>query len=140
LATITKERQGGFLKASIIVFASLRLCVKKKQTFCKDARAQGKSFTTSFILTLFNAFVFERPLINSEDFEVNRKGVQVAGFLNYVLNHTSGIQVSGGLNVVGNNFKGIQLAGVGKSAGGTSIGLQLAGTYNLQKNPLADFS
>src|SRR5687767_2431770 len=50
----------------------------------------------------------ERALINSEDFEVNRKGIQIAGFLNYVLNHASGIQFSGGLNVVGNNFKGIQ--------------------------------
>ena len=32
----------------------------------------------------------ERTLINTEDYEVNRKGIQVAGFLNYVLNHASG--------------------------------------------------
>jgi len=43
----------------------------------------------------------ERSLINTEDFEVNRKGIQIAGMLNYVLNNASGIQISGGLNVVG---------------------------------------
>lgn len=81
----------------------------------------------------------ERTLINSEDFEVNRKGIQVAGFLNYVLNHTSGIQLSGGLNVVGNNFKGMQLAGIGNSAGGPSVGLQLAGIYNLSEESVGGF-
>lgn len=81
----------------------------------------------------------ERTLINSEDFEVNRKGIQVAGILNYVLNHASGIQFSGGLNVVGNNFKGIQVAGLGNSAGGTSIGLQLAGIYNLSNESVGGF-
>jgi hypothetical protein len=81
----------------------------------------------------------ERALINSEDFEVNRKGIQIAGFLNYVLNHASGIQFSGGLNVVGNNFKGIQLAGIGNSAGGPSAGLQLAGIYNLSDESVGGF-
>lgn len=81
----------------------------------------------------------ERTLINSEDFEVNRKGVQFAGLLNYVLNHASGIQFSGGVNVVGNNFKGMQFAGIGNSAGGTSIGVQLAGVYNLSKKSAGGF-
>lgn len=81
----------------------------------------------------------ERTLINTEDFEVNRKGIQLAGFLNYVLNHTSGIQVSGGLNVVGNNFKGLQLAGLGNSTGGTMVGVQLAGLYNLSNESVGGF-
>lgn len=81
----------------------------------------------------------ERTLINEEDYEVDRTGVQVAGFLNYVLNHASGIQVSGSLNVVGNSFKGLQLAGIGNSAGGTTVGLQLAGVYNLSKESVGGF-
>lgn len=81
----------------------------------------------------------ERTLINTEDFEVNRKGIQVAGFLNYVLNNTSGLQFSGGFNVVGNNFKGLQLAGIGNSAGETTVGLQLAGLYNLSKESVGGF-
>ncbi len=81
----------------------------------------------------------ERTLINTEDFEVNRKGIQIAGFLNYVLNHTSGIQVSGGFNVTGNNFRGLQLAGIGNSAGETTVGLQLAGIYNLSKESVGGF-
>ncbi len=91
-----------------------------------------------------NAFVNlsqseERSLINTEDFEVNRKGIQVAGMLNYVLNHASGIQLSGGLNVVGNNFRGFQLAGVGNSAGETMVGFQLAGLYNVANESVGGF-
>lgn len=81
----------------------------------------------------------ERSLINKEDFEVNRKGIQVSGFLNYVLNHASGIQMTGGLNVVGNNFKGLQLAGIGNSAGETMVGLQLAGLYNVAAESVSGF-
>jgi hypothetical protein len=91
-----------------------------------------------------NAFVNltqseERTLINTEDFEVNCKGIMVAGVLNYVLNNSSGIQVSGVLNVVGDNFKGVQIAGVGNSAGGTMAGLQLAGLYNLSEESVGGF-
>jgi hypothetical protein len=91
-----------------------------------------------------NAFVNltlaeERTLLNSEDYEVNKKGIQLAGILNYVLNHSSGIQFSGGLNVVGNDFKGVQLAGIGNSAGGSSIGLQFAGIYNVTKESVGGF-
>ncbi|MEX1241918.1 MAG: hypothetical protein WEB30_19515 [Cyclobacteriaceae bacterium] len=81
----------------------------------------------------------ERTLINTEDYEVNRTGIQVAGFLNYVLNHASGMQISGSLNVVGNSFKGLQLAGIGNSAGETTVGLQLAGLYNLSKESVGGF-
>lgn len=81
----------------------------------------------------------ERALINTEDFEINRKGIQVAGILNYVLNHASGIQISGGLNVVGNNFRGFQLAGIGNSVGETMVGVQLAGLYNLSNESVAGF-
>ncbi len=81
----------------------------------------------------------ERTLINTENFEVNRKGIQISGFLNYVLNHASGFQFSGGLNVVGNDVKGVQLAGIGNSAGGSSIGLQLAGIYNVTKESVGGF-
>ena len=91
-----------------------------------------------------NAFVNlslseERTMINTEDFEVNRKGIQVAGLLNYVLNHASGIQLTAGLNVVGNNFRGVQIAGFGNSAGETMIGLQLAGVYNVSKESVGGF-
>lgn len=81
----------------------------------------------------------ERTLINTEDFEVNRTGIQMAGFLNYVLNNTSGLQFSGGLNVVGNNFKGLQLAGIGNSVGETTLGVQLAGLYNLSNESVGGF-
>ncbi len=81
----------------------------------------------------------ERTLINTEDFEVNSKGIQFAGFLNYVLNNSTGIQFSGGANVVGDNFTGLQLAGIGNSAGGTTVGLQLAGIYNLSKESVGGF-
>lgn len=91
-----------------------------------------------------NAFVNlsqseERSLINTEDFEVNRKGIQVAGLLNYVLNNASGVQITAGLNVVGNNFKGFQLAGIGNSAGETAVGVQLAGLYNVSKESIGGF-
>ena len=78
-------------------------------------------------------------MINTEDFEVNRKGIQVAGLLNYVLNHASGIQLTAGLNVVGNNFRGVQIAGFGNSAGETTVGLQLAGVYNVSKESVGGF-
>jgi hypothetical protein len=91
-----------------------------------------------------NAFVNltqseERTLVNTEDFEVNGKGIMVAGVLNYVLNNSSGIQASGVLNVVGDNFKGIQIAGVGNSAGGTMAGFQLAGLYNVTEESVGGF-
>ncbi|HTF17420.1 MAG TPA: hypothetical protein VK658_05070 [Chryseolinea sp.] len=91
-----------------------------------------------------NAFVNlsqseERTLINKEEFEVNEKGIQVAGLLNYVLNHASGIQFTAGLNTVGNSFKGLQLAGIGNSAGETIQGVQLAGLYNIAGESVAGF-
>jgi hypothetical protein len=77
------------------------------------------------------------------DFESNGKGIQVAGLLNYVRNHSSGIQLAGALNVVGGDFKGIQIAGIGNSSGnstnGFSEGLQLAGLYNISKQSIAGF-
>ncbi len=77
------------------------------------------------------------------DFESKAKGIQVAGFLNYVRNHSSGIQLAGVLNVVGGDFKGIQIAGIGNSAGnstnGFSEGLQLSGIYNISRQSIAGF-
>lgn len=81
----------------------------------------------------------ERAMINGEDFEVNRTGIQVAGILNYVLNNGKGIMLSGGLNVAGNNFRGFQLGGIGNSAGDATIGLQLAGFYNVTGESTAGF-
>jgi hypothetical protein len=84
-----------------------------------------------------NAFVNltlaeERGLLH-DNYQVNNHGIQVAGFLNYVLDHASGSQISGGLNHVGGDFKGFQLAGFGNSTGGNSIGVHVAGFYNLAK-------
>jgi hypothetical protein len=84
-----------------------------------------------------NAFVNltlseERALMH-DNYEVNNTGIQVAGLLNYVLDHATGSQVSGGLNHVGGNFKGFQFAGIGNSTGGTSVGVHVAGFYNLAK-------
>ena len=90
-----------------------------------------------------NAFVNltlseERALIH-DGFEANMKGIQLAGFLNYVLNNSNGIQFSGGLNVVGDDFNGVQFAGLGNSAGGTTVGLQLAGFYNISQESVGGF-
>lgn len=77
------------------------------------------------------------------DFESNAKGIQVAGFLNYVRNHSSGIQLAGALNVVGGDFRGIQFAGIGNSAGnstnGFSEGFQLSCIYNISRQSIAGF-
>jgi hypothetical protein len=81
----------------------------------------------------------ERTLLNTEDFQVNSKGIQLSGLLNYVLNHASGIQVTVGLNAVGNDFKGFQLAGIGNSAGGNTVGMQLAGFYNITDKSIGGF-
>lgn len=85
----------------------------------------------------------ERTLIITDDFESNNKGIQVAGFLNYVRNHSSGIQLAGIFNVVGGDFKGAQIAGIGNSSGnstnGYSTGLQLAGLYNITKEAIGGF-
>jgi hypothetical protein len=90
--------------------------------------------------TFLNLSLYEeRELINVEDFEVNRTGIQMAGFLNFVLNHTRGIQATGGLNVVGNDFRGLQLAGLGNSAGGTTLGFQLSGLYNISYEAVGGF-
>jgi hypothetical protein len=72
----------------------------------------------------------ERALIH-DDFEVNNKGVMIAGIVNYTLNHTEGVQFTGGFNHSGNNFSGFQFAGIGNSAGGHSAGVHLAGLYNI---------
>ncbi len=85
----------------------------------------------------------ERTLIIKDDFESNNKGIQLAGFLNYVRNHSTGIQLAGVFNVVGGDFKGVQIAGIGNSTGnntnGYSSGLQLAGLYNISKEAIGGF-
>ena len=85
----------------------------------------------------------ERTLIITDDFESNNKGIQVAGFLNYVRNHSTGIQFAGVFNVVGGDFRGVQVAGIGNSSGnntnGYSAGLQLAGLYNISKEAIGGF-
>jgi hypothetical protein len=85
------------------------------------------SGTNSFInLTLSE----ERALIHS-NFEVNNKGIMMAGLVNYTLNHMRGIQLTAGFNHAGNDFSGFQIAGIGNSAGGFSTGVHIAGFYNL---------
>ncbi len=85
----------------------------------------------------------ERTLIIKDEFESNNKGIQFAGFLNYVRNHSTGIQFAGAFNVVGGDFKGAQIAGIGNSSGnstnGYSSGLQLAGFYNISKEAIGGF-
>lgn len=88
-----------------------------------------------------NAFVNltqseERALIH-DGYEVNNKGIQVAGFLNYVLNHATGAQISGAFNHAGNDFNGLQVAGIGNSTGGFSVGVHVAGFYNLANESMA---
>ena len=75
--------------------------------------------------------------LRHQDYESNDKGIQFAGFLNYVRNHSSGIQFAGVLNVVGQNVSGVQLSGVGNSAGWAAVGLQIAGLYNIAKRSMA---
>jgi len=81
----------------------------------------------------------ERDLINEEGFESNSKGIQGAGFLNYVRDNVTGIQVGGILNIVGRDFKGSQIAGIGNNTGGTTDGMQLAGLYNLSFKSVGGF-
>lgn len=86
-------------------------------------------------LTGGNAFVNltlweERTLIHRGN-SIDNQGIQLAGMLNYVFNHSTGIQLSGGLNHVGNDFSGVQISGIGNSAGGNSQGVHLSGIYNL---------
>ena len=85
----------------------------------------------------------ERTLIITDDFESNNKGIQIAGFMNYVRNHSTGIQLAGVFNVVGGDFKGVQVAGIGNSSGnnmnGYSAGLQLAGLYNISREAIGGF-
>lgn len=64
-------------------------------------------------------------------YESNFKGIQVAGFLNYVHTHTTGIQLAGVMNVVGEDFNGVQVAGLGNSGAGYVIGAQVATVYNV---------
>lgn len=85
----------------------------------------------------------ERTLIITDDFESNNKGIQIAGFMNYVRNHSTGIQLAGVFNVVGGDLKGAQVAGIGNSSGnstnGYSSGFQLAGLYNIAKESIGGF-
>ncbi|HYC84343.1 MAG TPA: hypothetical protein VEB86_03940, partial [Chryseosolibacter sp.] len=88
-----------------------------------------------------NAFVNltlseERRLIH-DGYQVNNTGIQISGFLNYVLNQATGAQVTGGLNHAGSDFTGLQVAGIGNSTGGVSIGVHVAGFYNLAKESMA---
>lgn len=64
-------------------------------------------------------------------YESNYKGIQAAGFLNYVRTHATGIQLAGVMNVVGEDFNGVQIAGFGNSAAGYVIGAQVATVYNV---------
>jgi hypothetical protein len=87
-----------------------------------------------------NAFVNltlseERALLH-DNYEVTNHGIQVAGFLNYVLDHATGAQISGLLNHAGGDFNGFQLSGFGNSTGGTSVGIHVAGFYNLAKKSM----
>lgn len=90
-----------------------------------------------------NAFVnltlYEERELLKEGFESNFKGIQAAGFLNYVRTHFTGIQLGGAMNNVGFDFRGFQLAGVGNGAGGNSVGIQLAGFYNITKESMSGF-
>src|SRR5260221_7438875 len=47
---------------------------------------------------LINLTAAEESAILHEEYESNDKGIQIAGFLNYVRNNASGIQFAGGLN------------------------------------------
>lgn len=78
----------------------------------------------------------ERAMVH-DDFECNFKGIQLAGFLNYVRDNAKGIQLSGGLNVTGIDFSGVQIAGIGNSAGGGSQGFHLATIYNIAGDYIA---
>ena len=84
-----------------------------------------------------NTTVSDEFELRHEDYESNDKGIQFAGLLNYVRNHSSGIQFSGLLNVVGQNVSGVQLSGIGNSSGWAAGGLQLAGLYNIAKRSIA---
>src|SRR5690349_19151028 len=90
-----------------------------------------------------NAFVNltlseERALI-AEGFESSFKGIQGAGFMNYVRNNFNGIQLSGLFNVVGVDVKGFQFAGIGNGVRGSTSGVQLAGLYNASKENMGGF-
>ncbi len=81
----------------------------------------------------------EETILIKEGFESNSIGVRIAGFLNYVRNHSSGIELAGAFNLVGDNFKGFQLSGIGNTVGGYSEGFQLAALYNTSRLSLAGF-
>lgn len=78
----------------------------------------------------------ERSLIHHE-FECNFEGIQLAGFLNYVLDRADGILIAGGMNHAGRSFDGFQIAGIGNSSGGTSSGVHIAGLYNVAHESVA---
>ncbi|HOX81585.1 MAG TPA: hypothetical protein PLS08_01045, partial [Chryseolinea sp.] len=91
-----------------------------------------------------NAFVNlsqseERELIIKEGFKSDSKGIQLAGFLNYVRDNASGIQFAGGFNLIGYDFKGTQIAGIGNIVGEQGQGLQLAGLFNLAHESMGGF-
>jgi len=107
----------------------------KKSTGIQLAGLANIVGTNAFVnLTLSE----ERAMIH-DGFESNDKGIQIAGFLNYVRDHAAGIQAAGVMNVVGVDFSGIQLSGIGNSAGGYTEGLQLAGIYNIGHKSMAGF-
>jgi hypothetical protein len=64
-------------------------------------------------------------------------GIRIAGFLNYVRNHSTGIEIAGAFNLTGNNFKGFQLSGIGNSVGGFTEGVQIASLYNISRLSMA---
>src|SRR5688572_12729571 len=80
----------------------------------------------------------ERALI-AEGFESSFKGIQGAGFMNYVRNNFTGIEIAGLFNVVGVDVKGFQFAGIGNGVRGSTSGVQLAGLYNASKENMGGF-
>lgn len=81
----------------------------------------------------------ERNNLVLNGFESSSKGLQFAGFLNYVRNQASGLQLAGAINATGGSFSGVQLAALGNSAGAAARGIQLAGIYNLSGTSISGF-
>lgn len=67
-------------------------------------------------------------------FNINRKtlrGIQVAGFANYVGEESDAVQFAGGFNLVFGSAKRFQFAGIGNFTKENFSGIQLAGLANL---------
>jgi hypothetical protein len=71
----------------------------------------------------------ERAMIH-DGFESNFKGIQLAGFLNYVRTNSEGIAFAGAFNITGFDVGGFQLAGISNIAGGNVAAAQLSSLFN----------